>query len=140
MIVLPISLIALFLYHIWLPIQLLNRGGDVKKNPGNKSYTGQFLTICHWNLDRITAHNFIKTALLKAYLSIHKMDIVCLFETFLDSAIPIDNNNLQITGYSSVVIYAASWCTFQLQSKLKKLWLKKLLIFSEKKIIIFYIF
>ena len=30
------------------------------------------------------------------------MDIVCLSETFLDSSFPIDDNNLQIPGYSSV--------------------------------------
>ena len=30
------------------------------------------------------------------------MDIVCLSETFLDSSISIDDDNLQIPGYSSV--------------------------------------
>ena len=58
--------------------------------------------MCHWNLNSITAHNFTKIALLKAYLSVHKMDIVCFSETFLGSSIPIDDDNLQIPGYSSV--------------------------------------
>ena len=62
----------------------------------------QYLTTSHWNLNSIAAHNFTKIALLKAYLSIHKMDIVCLSETFLNSSIPIDDDNLQIPGYSYV--------------------------------------
>ena len=74
----------------------------LKKNPGPKSYSEQYLTICNWNLNSIAAHNFIKIALLKTDLSVHKMDIVCLSETFLDSSISIDDDNLQIPGYSSV--------------------------------------
>ena len=30
------------------------------------------------------------------------MDIMCLSETYLDSSVPLDDNNLQIPGYSSV--------------------------------------
>ena len=102
MIVLPLLLIGFCLYHIWLHIHFVNLSGDVEKNPGPKSYSAQYLTICHWNLNSIAAHNFTKIALLKAYLLVHKMDIVCLSETFLDSSISIDDDNLQIPGYSSV--------------------------------------
>ena len=80
----------------------LNLSGDVEKNPGPKSYYAQYLTICKWNLNSITAHNFTKLALLKAYLSVHKMDIVCLCETFLDFSISIYDDHLQIPAYSSV--------------------------------------
>ena len=61
----------------------------------------QYLTIFHWNLNSIAAHNFINMALLKAYLSVHEMDIICLSETYLDSSVPVDDN-LEIPGYSSV--------------------------------------
>ena len=50
----------------------------------------------------VAAHNFIKIALLKAYLSAHKIDIVCLSETLLNSSVSIDDDNLQIPGYSSL--------------------------------------
>ena len=40
--------------------------------------------------------------LLKAYLSVHNMDTLCLFETCLDSSVPTDDGNLKIYGYSSV--------------------------------------
>ena len=95
-------IIGFYLYIIWLHIHLVNLSGDGEKNQGSKSYSVQYLTICHWNLNSIAAHNFTKIALLKAYLSVHKMDIVCLSETFLDSSIPIDDDNLQIPGCSSV--------------------------------------
>ena len=74
--------------------------GDVEGNPGPKRYSAQCSTICHWNLNSIATQNFIKVALLKAYLSFH--DIICLSETYLDSSVPADDNNLQIPGYSSV--------------------------------------
>ena len=67
---------------------------NVEENQGPK----RFLTICHWNLNGIAVHNFIKIALLKAYLNVHEMGIICLSETFLDSSAPNDADNLQIPG------------------------------------------
>ena len=95
-------MIGFCLYYIWLRIHFVNISGDAEKNPDPKSYSAQYLKICHWNVNCIAAHNFIKIALLKAYLSVHKMVIVCLCETFLDTSILINNDNLQIPGYSSV--------------------------------------
>ena len=96
LILLPLLIIRFCLYHIWLHIHLVNLSGDVKKNLSPKSYCAQYLTIFHWNLNSIASHNYTKIALLKAYLSVHKVDIACLF------SIPIDDDNLQIPGYSSV--------------------------------------
>ena len=47
----------------------------------------------------ISAHNFAKVKLLKAYLAVHKFDIVCLSETYLNSSFPFDDDNLYIPGY-----------------------------------------
>ena len=102
LILLPFLIIGFCLYHIWLNTHVVNISGDVEKNAVPKSYFEQYLTVCHWNLNSIAAHNFIKIVLLKAYLSIHKMDIACLFERFLDSSILTDDDNLQIPGYSCV--------------------------------------
>ena len=102
LILLPLLIIGLCFYHIWLHIHLVNLSGNVQKYPGPKSYSAQYLIICHWNLNSIVAHNFTKITHLKAYLLVHKMDIVCISETFLDSSISIDDDNLQICGYSSV--------------------------------------
>ena len=55
-------------------------------------------TICHWNLNSIFAHNFARVQLLKAYFAVHKFDIVCLSETYLNSSFPFDADNLEIPG------------------------------------------
>ena len=56
-------------------------------------YFAQYLTPCHWNLNNIAAHNFIKVDLLKAYLSVYEMGIICLFETYLVSSVSRDDDN-----------------------------------------------
>ena len=56
-------------------------------------------SICHWNLNSISAHNFIKISLLKTYIATHKLDVVCLSETYLDSSISNNDDNLEIPGY-----------------------------------------
>ena len=49
-----------------------------------------------------TAHNFAKVQLLKAYLAVHKFGIVCFSKTHLNSGFPLDDDNLNITGYIMV--------------------------------------
>ena len=77
--------------------------GDIEANPGRaqKNENNSF-SICHWNLNSITAHGYTKASLLKAYITAHKMDIICLSETYLDSTIKLDNDNLDIPGYNLV--------------------------------------
>ena len=41
-------------------------------------------------------------SLLRAYISINKIDIICLSETYLDSSIPSDDDNLELPGYNLV--------------------------------------
>ena len=89
-------------HHPWLFIRLIKISGDVEENPGPKRYSAQYLTICCWNLNNIAAHNFIKVAPLKAYTSPSIKWKSCLSETYLDSSVPVDDDNLQISGYSSL--------------------------------------
>ena len=81
--------IYFYLYYIWLFIHLRDLSNDIEKNPGPKSYQARKLSICHWNLNSILAHNFIKVFLLRAYVSIHKFDIICLSEIYLSSDMTI---------------------------------------------------
>ena len=46
------------------------------------------------------AHNFLKLSLLRAYIIVHKFDVICLSETYLNSSILHDDDNLQILGYN----------------------------------------
>lgn len=50
----------------------------------------------------IAGINFIKVVFLKAYFSVHEMEIKSLFEIYPDSFVPVDDYSLQIPGYSSV--------------------------------------
>ena len=81
----------------WLYILLITRSGDVELSPGPKRKAAQTLSICHWNLNSICAHNFAKLSLLRSYVSVHKFDIICLSETYLDSSIDVES--LEIPGY-----------------------------------------
>ena len=55
------------------------------------------LSICQWSLNSICAHNFATLSLLRAYVSVHKFDIIYLSETYLDSR--VNDESLEISGY-----------------------------------------
>ena len=69
---------------------------DIEPNPGPK-YS---LSICHWNLNSLSIHNFSKLAQIKAYISMYKHDFICFSETYLGSSTP--NGLLEIDGYNLV--------------------------------------
>ena len=86
----------------WLYSLLILLSADVELNPGPKRASTRNISICHWNLNSISAHNYIKLFLLKAYIAIHKFDIICLSETYLDSSTTSDDDNLTISGYNLI--------------------------------------
>ena len=86
----------------WLYSLLILLSADVELNPGPKRASTSNISICHWNLNSISAHNYIKLFLLKAYIAIHKFDIICLSETYLDSSTTSDDDNLAISGYNLI--------------------------------------
>ena len=86
----------------WLYSLLILLSADVELNPGPKRASTRNISICHWNLNSISAHNYIKLFLLKAYIAIHKFDIICLSETYLDSSTTSDDDNLAISGYNLI--------------------------------------
>ena len=79
---------------------LLRRHGDIELIPGPRKSKGNTVSVCHWNLNSITAHNFSKVTQLKAYISTYKYNFICLSETFLDSSTP--DNLVDIQGYNLV--------------------------------------
>ena len=74
--------------------------GDIELNPGPRRLKSNRLSVCHWNLNRLSAHNFSKLTQLKAYNSIYKYDFICLSETYLDSTTP--DIEIKIDGYKVV--------------------------------------
>ena len=88
------SILPLWFYSI-----LITLSGDVETNPGPKRNSTETFSFCHWNLNSISSHNYVKISLLKAYITVHKFDIICLSETYLDSSTRHDDENLEIPGY-----------------------------------------
>ena len=70
--------------------------GDIEPNPGPKKLKKNSLSVCHWNLNSLSAHNFSTLTQLKAYISMCKHDFICLSETYLDSSTP--DRLLEIDG------------------------------------------
>ena len=54
-------------------------------------------------MNSISAHNYIKVSLLRAYISTHKFDVICISETYLDSDTSDDDDNLKIAGYNLIL-------------------------------------
>ena len=79
---------------------LCNR--DVEFNPGPKKNKEFPLSCCHWNVNSLLAHDCAKVTSLEAYNSVFKYDFICISETYIDSTISSDNNNLNILGYNLI--------------------------------------
>ena len=82
-------------------ILILLTCGDIESNPGPRRYDSCYnFSIGHWNFNSMTAHNFEKINLLKAYNTINKFSVICLSESYLDSYRASDNDDLNIKGYN----------------------------------------
>ena len=88
-----------WLYKIFLILLSV----DVEINQGPRRSTDETFSVCHWNLNSLLAYNYQKLLfLLKAYIAVHKFDVICLSETYLDSTIASDDENFELTGYKLV--------------------------------------
>ena len=82
---------------------ILMLSGGVEIYPGPLSNCKKYFSICHWNFDSISTLDYSKLFLMKAYIILHKFDIICLSETCLDStSTPTDDDKLQIPGYTLI--------------------------------------
>ena len=99
----PVFCFFSFGFRFVFILLILFVSGDVELNPGPKNRNSCYnFSICHWNLNSITAHNFAKLNLLQAYNTIHDFDTICLSESYLDSSISSNNDNLYIRDYKLV--------------------------------------
>ena len=104
----PLTTLYLFIVSnllecLWVASRIVSLSGGIEINPGPKSdLLNRCFSIRHWNLNSISAHTLIKVPLLSAYISVHKFDIICLSETYLNSEIPSNDENLEIAGYNLV--------------------------------------
>ena len=69
--------------------------GDIELNPGPRKRDCYYnLSLCHWNPNNITPHNFSKFILLKTYNMKHNFYIICISETYVNSSIQHDDERL----------------------------------------------
>ena len=94
------NLIAQIFIQCFFIFMLLLLSGDIEQNPGPRSTKN--LSIVHWNINSIAAHNFIKLSSLQAFNSIHKFDLICISESFLDSTFSTDDSALSLKGYKLI--------------------------------------
>ena len=93
-----------YIHHVWLYSLAIKCGGDIEGNPGPKPNSCEYLSICHWNLNIVSAHNFIKLFLLRAYICINKIDIICFSKTYLETNL-VRTDNPTNTKRGRICIY-----------------------------------
>ena len=86
------------LLHARYYIYIILLCGDVELNSGIKPNSSKCFSICHWNLNSITSHSFIKVSLLSAYNTVHNFDIICISQSSLNSQICSNDDKLSIPG------------------------------------------
>ena len=98
---------------------VIRQSGDIEMNPGPKPNPCHSFSIRHWNLNSLTAHNYLKVSLLGAYVAIVILDVVCLSETYLDSSNLFDDDNFNLPGYDIVRADHPSntkrWCLYHFE-------------------------
>ena len=58
--------------------------GDMEQNLGPKDT--KYLSLWHWKLNSLAAHDFARISALKALNTTEKFYSICLSESYLDSA------------------------------------------------------
>ena len=72
------------------------------KSCRQKPNSVQNFSVQDWNMNSIPAHNFSKISFLSAYNFLHKFDIICLSETYLDSSILPQDPNIEMQTYTLI--------------------------------------
>ena len=90
-----VSLLANALYAVWVIQRLLLLCGDVELNPGPET-----LNFYCWNLNSLTAYNYLRVSLIEAYNSVYDYDLIGVVETHLDSS--AEEEKLILNGYSFI--------------------------------------
>ena len=92
--ILYISILLLNTNQFCLDEIVLKFSGDIKKNQGPKPlFVPAILTVFLY---------IYYISLLRAYISTHKFDVICISETYLDSDTSDDDDNLKIAGYNLI--------------------------------------
>ena len=94
----------MFIQFVSLHTLLIRQSDDSETNPRPKPNPRHSFSLCHWNLNSLTACNYLTASLLQAYVAIKKFEVLCLSETYLDSYNLFDDDNFNLPGYNIVKI------------------------------------
>ena len=83
--------VLFFQSHFYFYSHLIELSGDFEKSPGPNSKSDQRFSVCHWKIQSLIPYNCI-----------HHFDIICFSETYLNSDISSDNEDLDIPDYRSI--------------------------------------
>ena len=81
---------------------LSSNHGEIERNPGRRKTKSENFSCDHWNVNSLLAHDSEKLSVIEAYNSVYKYDFVCTFETFLNSSILGDSEDVQLKGYKLI--------------------------------------
>ena len=91
------------LKNIWYDSRIIIPNCDIETNPCPKhSFSRQGLKICHRNLNSLSFHMKRTVSLLCTFISVHKLDIIYLPETYANSKTSPDDDNFEIRGYNII--------------------------------------
>ena len=90
------------MHYIWIYSIRIEMIGDIERNAEPKPSLCNKFSICHSNLNSISAHNFMELSLLHFYIFIHNFNILWLSETYHGSTISSNNSNLSADHPSNV--------------------------------------
>ena len=79
--------LSIFVMYLLYNIRVIRLSSDIEVNPGPKPSSFKNFSICHWNLNSISSHDFLKVKLLTAYNALQNFDIICISESYLNSEI-----------------------------------------------------
>ena len=84
---------SIFVVYLLYHIRLIRTSGAIEPNPDPKPSFQYFnFSVFYWNLNSITSHDCLKIKLLTMYNVTHKVDIICIVESHLNSeTLPSDN-------------------------------------------------
>ena len=109
---LPTNCLSVFDHFLGLALKGLIIFGNTEFNPGpKKDKSFDKLSVCHCNLNSITAHDFSKISVLEA-CNAHCATLLCLSETYFDFSVPYDDPRLKLSGYK-LVRDETTWVTIK---------------------------
>ena len=86
----------------FVSVILLVLSGDIETFPDPEPGHSNSFFFCHQSLNGIADHNFLKMFLVRAYNAIHRFNVICLSETYLESSYHTDDHQLAFPRYNLI--------------------------------------